>query len=109
MIRRYYQMIPIDPGFRILNEHEAEMMRQELLEELLEEKYGEAGADGEDSIFVQLADWFSGERSDDAVHALIQRLHDYARSHPCLRNGSVILQLISHCQTPKVWVERHGC
>lgn len=82
MIRRYYQMIPIDPGFRILNEHEAEMMRQELLEELLEEKYGEAGADGEDSIFVQLADWFSGERSDDAVHALIQRLHDYARSHP---------------------------
>ncbi|OMD64753.1 helicase-exonuclease AddAB subunit AddA [Paenibacillus odorifer] len=82
VIRRYYQMIPIDPGFRILNEHEAEMMRQELLEELLEEKYGEVGADGEDSIFVQLADWFSGERSDDAVHALIQRLHDYARSHP---------------------------
>ncbi len=82
VIRRYYQMIPIDPGFRILNEHEAEMMRQELLEELLEEKYGEVGEDGEDSIFVQLADWFSGERSDDAVHALIQRLHDYARSHP---------------------------
>ncbi|WP_339174584.1 helicase-exonuclease AddAB subunit AddA [Paenibacillus sp. FSL H7-0943] len=82
VIRRYYQKIPIDPGFRILNEHEAEMMRQELLEELLEEKYGEVGADGEDSIFVQLADWFSGERSDDAVHALIQRLHDYARSHP---------------------------
>lgn len=82
VIRRYYQLIPIDPGFRILNEHEAEMMRQELLEELLEEKYGEIGADGEDSVFVQLADWFSGERSDDAVHSLIQRLHDYARSHP---------------------------
>lgn len=82
VIRRYYQIIPIDPGFRILNEHEAEMMRQELLEELLEEKYGEVGTDGEDSVFVQLADWFSGERSDDAVHALVQRLHDYARSHP---------------------------
>ncbi|MFD5021210.1 helicase-exonuclease AddAB subunit AddA [Paenibacillus sp. NPDC058367] len=82
VIRRYYQIIPIDPGFRILNEHEAEMMRQELLQELLEEKYGEVGEDGADSVFVQLADWFSGERSDDAVHALIQRLHDYARSHP---------------------------
>ena len=82
VIRRYYQMIPIDPGFRILNEHEAEMMRQELLEELLEEKYGEVTEDGQDSVFVQLADWFSGERSDDAVHALIQRLHDFARSHP---------------------------
>ncbi|MEK3837527.1 UvrD-helicase domain-containing protein [Paenibacillus sp. FSL R7-0128] len=82
VIRRYYQMIPIDPGFRILNEHEAEMMRQELLEELLEEKYGEVAEDGEDTLFVQLADWFSGERSDDAVHSLIQRLHDFARSHP---------------------------
>lgn len=82
VIRRYYQLIPIDPGFRILNEHEAEMMRQELLEELLEEKYGEMTEDGEDSVFVQLADWFSGERSDDAVHALVQRLHDFSRSHP---------------------------
>lgn len=82
VIRRYYQMIPIDPGFRILNEHEAEMMRQELLEELLEEKYGETGENGEDGVFVRLADWFSGERSDDAVHSLVQRLHDFARSHP---------------------------
>ncbi|MEC0171585.1 UvrD-helicase domain-containing protein [Paenibacillus graminis] len=82
VIRRYYQLIPIDPGFRILNEHEAEMMRQELLEELLEEKYGEVAEDGEDTVFVRLADWFSGERSDDAVHSLIQRLHDFARSHP---------------------------
>lgn len=82
VIRRYYQLIPIDPGFRILNEHEAEMMRQELLEELLEEKYGEVAEDGEDTLFVRLADWFSGERSDDAVYSLIQRLHDFARSHP---------------------------
>ncbi|CAH1196435.1 ATP-dependent helicase/nuclease subunit A [Paenibacillus auburnensis] len=82
VIRRYYQLIPIDPGFRILNEHEAEMMRQELLEELLEEKYGEISEDGTDSVFVKLADWFSGERSDDAVHSLVQRLHDFARSHP---------------------------
>ncbi|KHL94635.1 ATP-dependent helicase [Paenibacillus sp. IHB B 3415] len=82
VIRRYYQLIPIDPGFRILNEHEAEMMRQELLEELMEEKYGEVTEDGEDSVFVRLVDWFSGERSDDAVHSLIQRLHDFARSHP---------------------------
>ncbi|WP_379135155.1 UvrD-helicase domain-containing protein [Paenibacillus sp. sgz500958] len=79
VIRRYYQQIPIDPGFRILNEHEAEMMRQELLEELFEEKYGEAGEDG---VFVTLVDWFSGERTDDAMHALVQRLHDFARSHP---------------------------
>lgn len=35
VIRRYYQQIPLNPAFRILNENEAEIMRQELLEELL--------------------------------------------------------------------------
>ncbi|WP_433619971.1 helicase-exonuclease AddAB subunit AddA [Paenibacillus cellulositrophicus] len=78
VIRRYYQMIPIDPGFRILNENEAELMRQEILEELFEEKYGEQP---EDSDFIALVDWFSGERTDDAVHHLVQRLYDFSRSH----------------------------
>lgn len=78
VIRRYYQMIPLDPNFRIINENEAELMRQELLEELFEEKYGEE-ADGSD--FIRLVDWFSGERSDDAMHLLVQKLYDFSRSH----------------------------
>lgn len=81
VIRRYYQLIPLDPGFRILNEHEADLMRQELLEELFEEKYGESeGEPG--SNFMRLADWFSGERTDDALYRLVQRLYDFSRSHP---------------------------
>ncbi|SFS61628.1 helicase-exonuclease AddAB subunit AddA [Paenibacillus sp. 453mf] len=78
IIRRYYQLIPLDPTFRILNEYEAELMRQELLMELFEEKYGE---EGEGSDFRRLVDWFSGERSDDAMYGLVQRLYDFARSH----------------------------
>lgn len=79
VIRRYYQLIPLDPGFRIVNENESELMRQEILEELFEEKYGEAE---EGSLFLRLADWFSGERSDDAVYSLVQKLYDFSRSHP---------------------------
>ncbi len=78
VIRRYYQWIPLDPGFRILNENEAELLRQEILEELFEEKYGEAEDGG---IFLSLADWFSGERSDDALYLLVQKLYDFSRSH----------------------------
>ncbi|MFD1138293.1 helicase-exonuclease AddAB subunit AddA [Paenibacillus urinalis] len=78
IIRRYYQLIPLDPSFRILNEYEAELMRQELLMELFEEKYGE---ESEGSDFRRLVDWFSGERSDDAMYGLVQRLYDFARSH----------------------------
>ncbi|NMO94839.1 UvrD-helicase domain-containing protein [Paenibacillus lemnae] len=79
VIRRYYQLIPLDPGFRILNENEANLLRQDTLEELFEEKYGEAEQGGN---FVTLADWFSGERSDDALYRLVQRLYDFSRSHP---------------------------
>ncbi|WP_245640147.1 UvrD-helicase domain-containing protein [Paenibacillus dakarensis] len=79
VIRRYYQLIPLDPGFRILNENEAELMRQDILEELFEEKYGDAEQGG---LFLQLADWFSGERSDDALYRLVQRLYSFSRSHP---------------------------
>ncbi|AOZ91733.1 helicase-exonuclease AddAB subunit AddA [Paenibacillus crassostreae] len=78
VIRRYYQWIPLDPGFRILNENEAELLRQEILEQIFEEKYGEAEDDG---IFLRLADWFSGERSDDALYFLVQKLYDFSRSH----------------------------
>lgn len=78
VIRRYYQLIPLDPGFRILNEYEAELMRQDILEELFEEKYGDAEQGG---TFLQLADWFSGERSDDALYRLVQRLYNFSRSH----------------------------
>ncbi|MDP4096995.1 helicase-exonuclease AddAB subunit AddA [Paenibacillus sp. P96] len=79
VIRRHYQSIPLDPGFRIMNEHETELMRQELLEELFEEKYGEQP---EGSVFRMMVDWFSGERTDDAVYGLVQRLYDFSQSHP---------------------------
>ncbi|MWV45294.1 helicase-exonuclease AddAB subunit AddA [Paenibacillus sp. HJL G12] len=78
VIRRYYQMIPMDPNFRIINENEAELLRQEILEELFEEKYG---MEGEGSDFIRLVDWFSGERTDDAMHLLVQKLYDFSRSH----------------------------
>ncbi|MCQ4086155.1 helicase-exonuclease AddAB subunit AddA [Saccharibacillus sp. JS10] len=79
VIRRHYTLIPLDPAFRIANEHESEIMRQEILEELFEEYYARE-EDGQ--TFRQFIDWFGGERSDDPAFALVQRLYDFARSHP---------------------------
>lgn len=79
VIQRYFPLIDLDPGFRIADETEAELMRQERLEELLEEKYAEAA---DDSPFWSLVEWFGGERSDGPLFALIQRLYDASRSHP---------------------------
>lgn len=79
VIQRYYTLIPLDPGFRIASESETALLRQEVLEELLEDKYG---SEPEDSPFLKLVDLFGGERSDTAVFTLVQRLYDFSRSHP---------------------------
>ncbi|SDC71855.1 helicase-exonuclease AddAB, AddA subunit [Paenibacillus sp. UNCCL117] len=79
VIQKHYQTIGLDPGFRIANETESALLRQELLEELLEDRYG-AAVEGEP--FWLLADTFSGDKNDEGLFRLIQRLYDDSRSHP---------------------------
>ncbi|MCC2685233.1 MAG: addA, partial [Paenibacillaceae bacterium] len=79
VIRRYFQLIPLDPGFRIANETEAQLIRLDVLEQLLENMYNNCE---EGDGFWQLADWFGGDRGDDSLYRLVQQLYDQARSMP---------------------------
>ncbi|MEK8129417.1 helicase-exonuclease AddAB subunit AddA [Paenibacillus filicis] len=79
VIQKHYQSIGLDPGFRIANETESALLRQELLEELLEQRYGQTA---EGDPFWLLADTFSGDKNDDGLFRLVQRLYDDSRSHP---------------------------
>ncbi|MBJ6363099.1 helicase-exonuclease AddAB subunit AddA [Paenibacillus sp. GCM10012307] len=79
VIRRYYPLIGLDPGFRIANTTEAELLRMEVLDELFEERYKQAKPD---DPFIRLADDFGGERSDDPLYRLVLELYDFSRSHP---------------------------
>ncbi|WP_245948280.1 helicase-exonuclease AddAB subunit AddA [Paenibacillus sambharensis] len=79
VIRRFYPLIGLDPGFRIANETEAELLRMEVLDELFEAKYEGAADDG---AFLRLADAFGGERGDEPLVRLVQQLYDFSRSHP---------------------------
>ncbi|MUT66665.1 helicase-exonuclease AddAB subunit AddA [Paenibacillus sp. NEAU-GSW1] len=79
VIRRYYPLIGLDPGFRIANETESELMRIDVLDQLFEEKYENAGDEG---AFLRLADRFGGERGDEPLYRLVQQLYDFAQSHP---------------------------
>ncbi|MFD2116132.1 helicase-exonuclease AddAB subunit AddA [Paenibacillus yanchengensis] len=94
VIRRYYPLIDLDPGFRIANEAESELLRLEVLELLLEYYY-----DNDESapLFLQLVDYFGGEKSDDLLSQLILRLYNFAHSHPWpvewLREAAAAYQL----------------
>lgn len=78
VLRRYYYKIDLDPAFRIIEETEAELMRDEIIEELFEEEYGKA----ENEAFYELVDLYSGDRSDTALQTLVEKLYDFSQSHP---------------------------
>ncbi|UHA75815.1 UvrD-helicase domain-containing protein [Paenibacillus sp. 481] len=77
VIQRHFQTIGLDPSFRVANETETELLRQDVLEQLFEERYA-----AEDTSFRRMIDWFSGERNDEAAFRLVHRLYEFSRSHP---------------------------
>jgi len=79
IVERYAPLIELDPGFRMANETEAELLRMDTLDELFEERYELEGVTG---ALASLADRFGGERSDEPLHRLVLELYEYAGSHP---------------------------
>ncbi|WP_379970032.1 helicase-exonuclease AddAB subunit AddA [Ectobacillus sp. sgz5001026] len=78
VIRSYYFMISLDPGFRIANETEIELLKEEVLGDLLEEQYGTEQND----LFFELVDMYTNDRSDDDIQKMILRLLLESRAHP---------------------------
>ena len=78
VVRKHLYMVDIDPGFRIADQTEADLLRDEVIDDLFEEQYGKE----ENESFYLLVDTFTNDRNDDALHGLILKLYDFARSHP---------------------------
>lgn len=77
VIRKYYYMIDLDPSFRLLDETEGELMRDSVIEEVLESYYTQG-----DPVFFCVVDTFGGDRSDDPLKKLLLKCYHFARSHP---------------------------
>lgn len=78
VIRKYYYLTDIDPGFRIADSTEIELLRDEVMEDLFEEHYGQSDSEA----FFRLVDAFTNDRSDDDLQKMVRSLHDFSRSHP---------------------------
>ena len=78
VIRKYYYEIEIDPGFRIADSTEAEILKDEMLDELLEEQYGIEN----NEQFFQLVDAFSSDRNDIELQNIVRTLYEFSSSHP---------------------------
>ncbi|MCM3767393.1 helicase-exonuclease AddAB subunit AddA [Neobacillus niacini] len=78
VIRKYYYLIDVDPSFRIADATEAQLIRDEVLDELFEEEYGKP----DNEQFFRLVDSFTSDRSDAALMEIVQSIYDFARSNP---------------------------
>lgn len=77
VIRDHFHVIGIDPGFRIAEEGELKLLKQDVLEELLEECYAEAGKE-----FLDFTERFGSGKSDKKIEEIILKMYEYSRSYP---------------------------
>ncbi|TLS37877.1 helicase-exonuclease AddAB subunit AddA [Pseudalkalibacillus caeni] len=78
VLRRYYYKVDLDPGFRVADDTEASLLREEALEELFEENYSQE----DNEKFFDLVDRYSTDRSDVDLQLLVEKLYNFSRSHP---------------------------
>jgi len=77
VIRSNFQYINIDPGFRIADETESQLMKLEALEEVFEEQYETENAD-----FFELLECYGSNRDDRPLMNMVLSLYDFIQSSP---------------------------
>lgn len=77
VIRDHFHAIDIDPGFRIGEEGELKLLRHDVLEEVLEERYARAS-----QRFLDFSSVYGGGRSDKKLEELILKIYEFSRSYP---------------------------
>nr|WP_318505150.1 helicase-exonuclease AddAB subunit AddA [Bacillus sp. T3] len=78
VIRKYYYLIDLDPGFRIADETEIQLLRDEVIDELFEDEYSKT----DNESFFALVDAFTNDRSDDALQTIIRDVYNFSVSNP---------------------------
>lgn len=79
VIRNNFHRIDLDPDFRIGDETETLLLKQEILEELMEEKYDDENLTED---FIQLVESYSSNKDDNAIMDMILNLFNFAMSSP---------------------------
>ncbi|MDE5820195.1 MAG: helicase-exonuclease AddAB subunit AddA [Lachnospiraceae bacterium] len=75
VLRNHFELAGLDPAFRVADENEIRLIREDILEELLEEKFAEGG-----EKFLFFADAYQGRGS--RLENSILELYEYASGFP---------------------------
>ena len=73
----FYELDNVSPNFRIADTPEIELLKQEILDELFENKYL-----SEDKDFTKLVNTYTSYRDDTPLKELILSIYNYINSSP---------------------------
>lgn len=93
IIKDNFHVLSIDPSFRVGDENECKLIKQDVLKALLEEYYSEG-----DSVFLDLLESVTGSKSDAELENQILKFYECAISQPnpkgylkkCIDNYDVV-------------------
>src|SRR5699024_9458890 len=80
IVRQHAYLLDIDPSFRIADDMEADLIKQEVIDDLFEDWYGKEAEDQQN--FFAVVDRFSSDRSDTDVESLVLDLYTFAIKNP---------------------------
>jgi len=77
VVKNNFFEIDISPNFRIADNSELELIKQEVLEELFDKKY-----ETEDKEFLKLLETYTTYSADEPLKELILNIYNFIQSHP---------------------------
>ena len=77
LLRKNFYLLELDPAFRVADQAEAELLRQDVVEDLFETHYAR-----EDLAFLKLVEAFGSDRDDQPLMAHVLHLFSFAYSQP---------------------------
>ena len=78
IVRNYfYELENISPNFRIADTSEIELLKQEVIDDIFEEKY-----ENEDKSFTRLINTYTSYRDDSPLKELVLKIYSYIQTNP---------------------------
>lgn len=77
ILRQNFQIVDIDPSFKIANESLVSILKSKALEMVFEENYN-----NENRSFLDLVDAFGGEKSDKGLIEAVNQIHYFIQAQP---------------------------
>ncbi len=77
VVRNYFQTVDLEPSFRIADPGELQLMKADILKEVMERHYQE-----KQEGFLHLADHYAAAKSDAVLADFVMKLYDFSQSYP---------------------------